>query len=51
MIREETIGAGEGVICVTLDRPERRNALQAEQWAALAAIVRDARGKVRERWC
>ena len=45
MIREEAIGEGGRVLLVTLDRPERRNALQAEQWAALAAVVRQAADK------
>ena len=45
MIREEAIGADGRVLLVTLDRPERRNALQAEQWAALAAVVREAPDK------
>lgn len=30
------------MLLVTLDRPGRRNALQAEQWAALAAVAREA---------
>lgn len=42
MIREEAIGEDGSVLLVTLDRPERRNALQAEQWAALATVARGA---------
>jgi enoyl-CoA hydratase/carnithine racemase len=41
VIREEPIGEGGRVLLVTLDRPERRNALRAEHWAALATVVRN----------
>ena len=45
MIRQEAIGDRGRVLLVTLDRVERRNALQAQQWAALAAVVQQAPGQ------
>ena len=39
MIQEERSGDGGNVWLVTLDRPEHRNALRVEDWAALATAV------------
>lgn len=44
MIREENVGEDGEVSLVTLDRPERKNALEPEQWAALARVIREAAG-------
>ncbi len=41
MIRREQVHEGQ-VSLITLDRPERRNALDTEHWQALAASVQEA---------
>ncbi len=45
VIRQETVGDGGKVSLLTLDRQDRRNALDVKHWASLAAAVEKATGR------
>jgi enoyl-CoA hydratase/carnithine racemase len=45
VIRQETVGDGGTVWLLTLDRQDRRNALDVEHWMSLAAAVEKAAGQ------
>ncbi len=45
MIRQEKVGDGGQVWLLTLDRQDRRNALDVEHWVLLAAAVEKAAGQ------
>jgi enoyl-CoA hydratase len=45
MIRQENVGDGGQVCLLTLDRQDRRNALDVEHWVSLGAAVEKAAGQ------